>query len=401
MDSSSTLSFRPSDPSLLRPSGAFSVGRFRNPLLRRKCPPTIPSRSPRRNISLVVSAFRKKPPIDGVSDELNAIASLNLDHAPARRRVRDAFADVQLQLDHCLFKLAPSGIRTDEWYERNSKGLEIFCKSWLPAPDVKIKGALCFCHGYGDTCTFFFEGIARRIAASGYAIYAIDHPGFGLSEGLHGYIENFDDVVDNVIEQYRKIIARPEARGLPHFILGQSMGGAITLKVHLKDPSGWDGIILVAPMCKIAKDMKPPEPMVKVLTLMSRICPKAKLVPGVDLAELAFRDQRKRKLAVYNVICYEDQTRLKTAAELLKATEEIESQVHRVSAPLLVLHGAKDRVTDPSVSQFLYDRASSRDKTIKLYEGGYHCILEGEPDDRIFTVLDDIVSWMDSRTAPK
>lgn len=45
-------------------------------------------------------------------------------------------------------------------------------------------------------------GIAKQIAASGYGVYAIDHPGFGLSEGLHGYVSSFDDIVDNVIEQY-------------------------------------------------------------------------------------------------------------------------------------------------------------------------------------------------------
>ncbi|KAL6963261.1 acylglycerol lipase, partial [Sarracenia purpurea var. burkii] len=44
-----------------------------------------------------------------------------------------------------------------------------------------------------------------QIAASGYGVYAIDHPGFGLSEGLHGYIPSFDDIVDNTIEQYNKI----------------------------------------------------------------------------------------------------------------------------------------------------------------------------------------------------
>lgn len=135
-----------------------------------------------------------------------------------------------------------------QWYEINIKDQEIFCKSWLPEPDVQLKGALCFCHGYGDTCTFFFEGwwypvsqcwfrystnaklsefrcrhfsdiishegviyvithvyvpgIAKQIASCGYAVYAIDHPGFGLSEGLHGYVSSFDDIVDNVIEQF-------------------------------------------------------------------------------------------------------------------------------------------------------------------------------------------------------
>ncbi|XVE84858.1 hypothetical protein DITRI_Ditri17bG0046100 [Diplodiscus trichospermus] len=350
--------------------------------------PPSPSLQLQRTYRLtVVTAAGKKKKIEGVSEELNLIASQNLDYAAARRRVRSAFTEVQQQLDHVLFK----------WIERNSKGLEVFFRSWMPEPGVKIKGAICFCHGYGDTCTFFFEGIARFIAASGYGVYAIDHPGFGLSEGLHGYIYSFDELADNVIEQYAKIKERPEVRGLPSFLLGQSMGGAVALKVHLKDPKGWDGVILVAPMCKIADDVTPSEPVLKVLTLLSNVMPAAKLVPQKDLAELMFRDPRKKKMAVYNVISYDDRVRLRTAVQLLKATKEIEMQVEKVSTPLLILHGAADKVTDPLVSQFLYEFASSKDKTLKLYEEGYHCILEGEPDDRIFTVLNDIIAWLDAR----
>jgi len=74
-------------------------------------------------------------------------------------------------------------------------------------------------------------------------------------------------------------------------------------------------------------------------------------------------------------------------------------EVLQVSSPLLILHGAADKVTDPLVSQFLYEKASTKDKTLKLYDDGYHCILEGEPDERIFTVLNDIVSWLDYRVS--
>ncbi|CAJ2648429.1 unnamed protein product [Trifolium pratense] len=303
---------------------------------------------------LTVTA-KRKPPIEGVSEELNNIACYNLDFAYSRRRVRSAFIEVHQQLDHCLFKDAPAGIRTEERYERNSRGLEIFCKSWMPEPGIPVKASVCFCHGYGDTCTFFFEGVARRIAASGYAVFAMDYPGFGLSEGLHGYIPNFDDLVDDVIEHYTQIKARPDMRELPRFLLGQSMGGAVSLKVHLKEPNNWDGVVLVAPMCK----------------------------------------------AVYNVICYEDNPRLSTGMELLRITKEIESKVEKVSAPLFILHGAADKVTDPLVSQFLYENASSKDKTLKLYENGYHCILEGEPDDRIYAIHDDIIAWLDSRCSIK
>ncbi|CAN6561441.1 unnamed protein product [Malus baccata var. baccata] len=128
--------------------------------------------------------------------------------------------------------------------------MEIFYKSWLPKVGDRIKGALSFCHGYGSTCTFFFEGIAKRIAASGYAIYTVDYPGFGLFEGLHGYIPNFDELVGYVIEQFTNVKGRSEVKGLSFFVMGESMGGAMSLKIHLKEPDKWDGVIVVAPMCK-------------------------------------------------------------------------------------------------------------------------------------------------------
>ncbi|KAL5763546.1 hypothetical protein ACOSP7_019810 [Xanthoceras sorbifolium] len=395
MDLTSTLRFR-------SPELRFFTGKSNSPLnnsLKHQAPILI---RPKKTVSVTTTRTRThltvKAKVEGISDKFKWIELQNLDFAPARRQVRSAFAEEQSQLDHCLFKFVPSGIKTEEWYERNSNGLQIFCKSWMPK---RIKGALFFCHGYGDTCTFFFEGIARYIAASGYGVYALDHPGFGLSDGLHGYISKFDDLVNNVIETYTKIKGRPELRSVPRFIMGQSMGGAVTLKVHLKEPREWDGVILVAPMCKIAEEMIPPPPVLKVLSFMSNVMPKAKLFPQKDLAALAFRDIRKREMAVYNVICYGDRTRLRTGVELLKATSDIEKQVDKVSAPLLILHGAADKVTDPKVSQFLYERASSTDKTLNLYEEGFHCILEGEPDDRIFTVLNDIISWLDEKCSYK
>lgn len=34
-------------------------------------------------------------------------------------------------------------------------------------------------------------------------------------------------------------------------IMGESMGGAMALKLHMKKPDYWDGAVLVAPMCKV------------------------------------------------------------------------------------------------------------------------------------------------------
>lgn len=51
-------------------------------------------------------------------------------------------------------------------------------------------------------------GIARKLASSGFGVFAMDYPGFGLSEGLHGYIPNFDLIVEDVIEHYSKVKGR-------------------------------------------------------------------------------------------------------------------------------------------------------------------------------------------------
>ncbi|KAH9739359.1 Hydrolase 4 domain-containing protein [Citrus sinensis] len=287
----------------------------------------------------------------GISDELSEILDAKMDEAPARRRAREAFKDIQLNIDHILLKATCDGLKTEESYEVNSRGVEIFCKSWLPETS-QPKGLVCYCHGYGDTCTFFFEGTARKLASSGYGVFAMDYPGFGLSAGLHGYIPSFDRLVDDVIEHYSKVKEYPEFRTLPSFLFGQSLGGAVALKVHLKQPNAWSGAILVAPMCK----------------------------------------------AKYNVIVYKDKPRLRTALELLKTTEGIERRLEKVSLPLLILHGENDTVTDPSVSKALYEKASSKDKKCILYKDAFHSLLEGEPDDMIIRVFADIISWLDDHS---
>lgn len=335
--------------------------------------------------------------LEGVDKELQKILDAKMDEAPARRRAREAFKEIQLGIDHLLFKTPSDGVKMEEMYVVNSRGLEIFSKSWLPA-NSPPKAVICFCHGYGDTCTFFVEGIARKLAVSGYGFFAMDYPGFGLSDGLHAYIPSFDVLVDDVMEHYSKVKANPEFRSLPSFLFGESMGGAVLLKVHLKQPNAWTGAVLVAPMCKIADDMVPPKLLKQFLICIAHFLPKKKLVPQNDLAEMAFRDSKKRRLAAYNVIAYKDKPRLRTAVELLRTTQEIERRLKEVALPLLILHGEADTVTDPSVSKALYEKASSSDKKLNLYKDAYHALLEGEPDEMIIRIFDDIISWLDGHS---
>lgn len=47
------------------------------------------------------------PPVrlPGVDEELQKLLDANMDQAPARRRACEAFKDIQLGIDHILFKV--------------------------------------------------------------------------------------------------------------------------------------------------------------------------------------------------------------------------------------------------------------------------------------------------------
>jgi alpha-beta hydrolase superfamily lysophospholipase len=65
-----------------------------------------------------------------------------------------------------------------------------------------------------------------------------------------------------------------------------------------------------------------------------------------------------------------------------------------ITLPVLILHGTADKVTKPGGSQFFYDTAGSPDKTLKLYEGHVHDLLNDRGKE---IVMADIVAWLKAR----
>ncbi|KAG6499979.1 hypothetical protein ZIOFF_039793 [Zingiber officinale] len=201
----------------------------------------------------------------------------------------------------------------------------------------------------------------------------------------------------NPSQQLRKLEVE-EYRYKGRFLYGESMGGAVALLLHRRNPTFWDGAVLVAPMCKISEKVKPHPLVVNLLTRVEEIIPKWKIVPAKDVIDSAFKDPIKREQIRSNRLIYQDKPRLKTALELLRTSMELESNLSTVKLPFFVLHGEADTVTDPEVSQALYECAGSADKTIKLYQGMWHGLTSGEPDDNVEAVFVDIVGWLDQRS---
>ncbi|KFK36834.1 hypothetical protein AALP_AA4G177300 [Arabis alpina] len=286
----------------------------------------------------------------------------------------------------------------EEDFVLNSRGMKLFTCVWKPDKQ-EPKAMLFLCHGYAVESSISMNSTATRLAKAGFVVYGMDYEGHGKSEGLNGYIKNFDDLVDDVSTHYSTICEREKNKGKMRFLLGESMGGAIVLLLARKKPDFWDGAVLVAPMCKLAEEIKPHPIVISILTKLARFIPTWKIVPGNDIVDIAVREPHIRNQVRENKYCYKGRPRLKTAYELLMVSLDLEKNLHEVSIPFIVLHGEDDKVTDKGVSKMLYTMASSSDKTFKLYPNMWHALLFGETPENTEIVFGDIISWLEDRAS--
>jgi alpha-beta hydrolase superfamily lysophospholipase len=82
-----------------------------------------------------------------------------------------------------------------------------------------------------------------------------------------------------------------------------------------------------------------------------------------------------------------------TVAEMVRADERLKKEFPQIKLPVLILHGTADKATKPSGSKRFFEMAGSSDKTLKLYEGHFHDLLN-DVDKQV--VMNDIQQWLDA-----
>jgi acylglycerol lipase len=260
-------------------------------------------------------------------------------------------------------------------------------------PNKKIIGKIFYLHGYATNNTYWSTEICKKLAENGYCVYTLDYEGHGKSDGLWVYIEDFSFIEKDVSDFIVQIINK-EYRNLKTFLIGDSMGGAVAINVLKKQKHLSSGCVLIAPMIKISDNAKPSEYIRDILIYLCDYIPTFPILPNNNLPESGFHPLVSRRVIYSNPLIYNQKPRLKTALELYKVSCEIEENLDKIDFPYIVIHGLQDKLTDCSHSKFLYNSSKSKDKTIKIYDEGYHCLLDGPFKDLVY---DDILVWLNNR----
>jgi acylglycerol lipase len=264
-------------------------------------------------------------------------------------------------------------------------GVKIFTRSWQP--EGKTRGVVVIVPGFNSHSGQYLW-VGEQFAAKGLAAYAIDLRGRGRSEGERFYVEKMEDYTDDVATLVRT--AKSENPGLPVFVLGHSAGGVVSCIYTLDHQSEIDGLICES----FAYDLPVPGFVLSILKGFDHIAPHLHVYTLKN--ENFSRDPLFVESMNNDPLIKGESEPTQTASVMIDASRRLNKEFPLIKLPVLILHGTEDKATNPSGSQFFYDTAGSTDKTLKLYEGHYHDLLNDLDKE---TVMGDIDDWIAARVA--
>lgn len=261
---------------------------------------------------------------------------------------------------------------------QSSGGATIYEQRWAARAAGAPRAVLAICHGYAEH-SGRYAAVAAYLNERGYVVEALDLRGHGRSSGERVTVHSFAEFWDDLDAFLARVRERNPA--VPLFLLGHSMGGGVVTSYVLARNPRLDGLLLSG-----------------AAMLGQRPAPSTATPPRAPAplpASAISRDPAVVAAYENDPLVYRGAPNPRAGEASRQAYELVQSSMETITLPLLIMHGTDDLLVPFHGSEVLFERASSNDKTLKLYPGLYHEILN-EPER--LDVLADIAAWLDART---
>jgi alpha-beta hydrolase superfamily lysophospholipase len=272
-------------------------------------------------------------------------------------------------------------------------------REWLPPVGrdrSQVHAVILSLHGFNDYSNAF-DVPAEAWAKRGIATYAYDQRGFGAAPE-RGYWPGRAALTADVATAVG--ILRRGYPGVPLYLLGDSMGGAVAV-VAMTGESGTpvpdvDGVILIAPAVwgRATMDLLPR------LALWGAV----RLMPGLTLTGRGLEKKPSDNIAMLRALARDPlvikETRVDTIYGLVDLMDAAFDAAPFLETPMLVMYGAKDEIVPKApIRRFVGSLPPECRRRARLawYEDGYHMLLrdlEGP------VVTADVATWVLAPAAP-
>jgi len=269
-------------------------------------------------------------------------------------------------------------------YALDSQGAPVVV-NWETASDAKA--VIVALHGFGlHKCAF--EGFAQAMRAQGVAVYALDVRGFGgWREASRKTRLSFRSALGDIAETLD--VVRACHPNKPVYLLGESMGGALSLAFAARHPLAVDGVIASVPANDRYAGLR------TSLSLAVQALFNAGASVSLDRVLVSRATSNESVRAAWR---NDEHARLRVSIrELLRFARFMRDGERNARAieqtPVLILQGARDHLVKPSGTRRIFEALATRDKQLLLLDNEEHLIFEEGQFDR--PVVSQVNQWID------
>ncbi|KAF7730810.1 hypothetical protein EC973_001328 [Apophysomyces ossiformis] len=280
----------------------------------------------------------------------------------------------------------------DKWI-KTPDNHEIFTKTWKPAG--KPVAHVVLIHGFGEHIARY-DHVGTLFAQNGIQVYGYDQRGWGQTgrkSKQYGNNQGYDTALNDINNAVHAV----HEPGVPLFLIGHSMGGALTLN-YLARKDRYDGVKLVrgaissAPLVTLTLPISPFR--YYPLLIASRILPSWVIQAGLDPKAISHDEEEINKYV--NDPLVHDYATLATIRGFLDAGQSLLTIGKNIETPILLSHGDADPINSYDSTAKVYEIARSTDKTLKAWKDLYH-ELHNEAREQREEVLNNYLGWIQAR----
>lgn len=226
-----------------------------------------------------------------------------------------------------------------------------------------------------------YDYFTKRLNEASISVIRYDLRGHGQSEGKRGYIKSFHDHINDL----KEVVNKHLNTDVKNVLFAHSMGALIGHLYMVSNPKvdyyiACGGPTDFLPQVKIARIIG--YKWMGFIKLKNKF--EGKLSRDKKVEDLYQRDSLNLK-----------QYYLRLAGEMfVSGVSYLNKNLYKNDLPIFLIHGEQDAIVPCQMSQRIYDHLQTTDKTLKLYEGAYHELLNELNKDEI---IDDILGWLSER----
>jgi alpha-beta hydrolase superfamily lysophospholipase len=265
-----------------------------------------------------------------------------------------------------------------------ARGVRIVYDVWTP--DGPPSGVVVLCHGYAEHARRY-DHVAERFGEAGLITYALDLRGHGRSGGRRVWLKRLSDYTDDFAAM-ADIVASDHPE-LKRVVVGHSMGGGIVFAYGAEHAGDYSAMVLSGPA--VAAQLEAGELLAAVGKAVGKV------FPGMPMrklpADAVSRDPEVVAKYESDPLVYHGLLPAGITRALLEIGENQPRLAAKLTAPLLIVHGDKDRLIGLEGSRMLVENAASAEVALKVYPGLFHEVFNEPEKER---VLDDVTSWIET-----